>query len=192
MNTPLKLKLITSTTRPGRKGEPIAAWALDKLKANPAFDVELLDLAAINLPLMDEAAHPRLKDYKHAHTKKWSAKIDEADAFVIVLGEYNYGFPAPIKNAIDFLFHEWAYKPVGFITYGGLAAGTRSLQMIKGVVTSLKMVPLTEAVNIPFFTKYFDDQENFKGDDAMDKATQLMLAELERWAKALKPMRQPA
>ncbi|MBL0740324.1 NADPH-dependent FMN reductase [Chryseolinea lacunae] len=192
MNTPLKLKIITSTTRPGRKGEPIATWALETLKANPVFDVELLDLAAINLPFMDEAAHPRLKDYKHAHTKAWSAKIDEADAFVIVLGEYNYGFPAPIKNAIDFLFHEWAYKPVGFVSYGGLSGGTRSLQMIKGVVTSLKMVPLTEAVNIPFFTKYFDDQENFKGDDALVKATQVMLGELERWAKALKPMRQPA
>ena len=116
-----KLKIITSTTRPGRKGASIAAWVSEVLKSHPEFEVEVLDLGLINLPLMDEAAHPRLKTYEHAHTKKWSAKIEEADAFIVVLAEYNFGFPAPIKNAIDYLHQEWAYKPMGFVSYGGLS-----------------------------------------------------------------------
>src|SRR5436305_2057774 len=95
------LKIITSTTRPGRKGDAIAVWVNEVAKTFTDFSTEILNLAEINLPLMDEAAHPRLRQYTHDHTKKWSAKIEEADAFIIVLAEYNYGFPAPIKNAID-------------------------------------------------------------------------------------------
>jgi len=186
-----KLKIITSTTRPGRKGSSIPSWVKEVTSSHKDFDVEVLDLGEINLPLMDEAAHPRMKTYEHAHTKKWSAKIEEADAFVIVLAEYNYGFPAPIKNAIDYLHNEWAYKPLGFVSYGGLAGGTRSVQMLKEVLTTLKIVPLTEAVAIPFFTKYFDDQDNFKGDAGLEKSAGIMLTELLRWTKALKPLRNP-
>lgn len=184
-----KLKIITSTTRPGRKGSSIAVWASEVAQAHKDFEVEILDLAVINLPLMDEAAHPRLKNYEHAHTKKWSAKIEEADAFIVVLAEYNYGFPAPIKNAIDYLHQEWAYKPMGFVSYGGLSGGTRSVQMLKEVVTTLKTVPIPEAVNIPFYTKYFDDQDNFKGDATLEKSAGVMLGELQRWANALKALR---
>src|SRR5687768_3477105 len=97
-----QLKIITSTTREGRKGPIVADWIYGIAKENKDFEVELLDLALINLPLMDEPAHPKLQQYKHEHTKKWSAKISAADAFIIVLAEYNYGYPAPIKNALDF------------------------------------------------------------------------------------------
>lgn len=184
-----KLKIITSTTRPGRKGSSIAVWVNEQAKANKDFDVEVLDLAEIGLPLMDEPAHPRLKTYEHAHTRRWSAKIEEADAFIFVQAEYNHGFTAPLKNAIDYLHQEWAYKPLGFVSYGGVSGGIRSVQMMKEVAAGLKMVPLTEAVNITFFTKYFDDQDNFKGDEALAKSAQVMLGELSRWTKALKPLR---
>lgn len=115
------LKIITSTTRPGRKGIAVANWITELAKQDERFQTELLDLAHINLPFMDEPNHPRLQQYQHEHTKKWSATIDAAEAFIIVLSEYNYGFPAPIKNALDFLFNEWKYKPVGLVSYGGVS-----------------------------------------------------------------------
>lgn len=122
----INLKIITSTTRPGRKGVVVANWIKDFAITGGKYNVELLDLAEINLPFMDEPNHPRLQQYQHEHTKKWSAAIDAADAFIIVLGEYNFSFPAPIKNAIDYLLNEWKYKPVGFVSYGGISAGLRS------------------------------------------------------------------
>src|SRR5690348_9505928 len=105
------LKIVTSTTRPEGKGIIVAEWITQLATVTHRFNVELLNIAAINLPLMDEPNHPRLKQYQQEHTKRWSATIDAADAFIIVLGEYNFGFPAPIKNALDYLYNEWRYKP---------------------------------------------------------------------------------
>jgi NAD(P)H-dependent FMN reductase len=183
------LKIITSTTRPGRKGIAVANWitALAKEKSN--YDVELLDLAEINLPLMDEPNHPRLQQYQHEHTKRWSARINSADAFIIVLGEYNFGFPAPIKNALDYLFNEWRYKPVAFVSYGGISGGLRSTQMLKQVVTAMSMMPVTESVSIPFFTKQITETNEFIPEQPVTKSAVAMLAELERWSGAMKVMR---
>src|SRR5919202_6790763 len=135
------LKIITSTTRPGRKGIAVANWMTGVAQQTGKFNVELLDLAVINLPFLDEPNHPRLQQYQHEHTKRWSATIDAADAFIIVLGEYNFGFPAPIKNALDYLFNEWKHKPVAIVSYGGISGGLRSTQMIKQVVTALSIMP---------------------------------------------------
>src|SRR4051812_49877270 len=99
---------------------------------------------------MDEPNHPRLHRYEHRHMKDWSARVDAADAFVFVMPEYNFGFNAPLKNALDYLFVEWNHKPAGLVTYGGISAGTRAGQMITQVLRGLAMHPLYEAVQIPF------------------------------------------
>lgn len=184
-----KLKIITSTTREGRKGVLIANWITELSRKHGRFDVELLDLAEINLPLMDEPNHPRLQQYQHEHTKRWSADIQSADAFIIVLAEYNFGFPAPIKNALDYLFNEWKHKPVGFVSYGGVSAGLRSAQMLKQVVTALSMMPVSESVSIPSFTKFINDQGVFAPDEMVTTSAQGMLAVLERWTGAMKTLR---
>jgi len=185
-----KLKIILASTRPGRKGPAVAAWIEEIARKYPSFEVTMLDLKAINLPFLDEPHHPRLQKYQQEHTKNWSNIIADADAFIIVTAEYNYGYPAPLKNALDYLFLEWNYKPVAFVSYGGIAGGTRAVQMLKQVVTAQKMMPVTESVNIPFFTKYIDDQERFNADDVHQKAANDMMKELEKWTKALKPMRE--
>ena len=185
------LKIITSTTRPGRKGIFIAEWIIQLAQETNKFDVELLDLAVINLPLMDEPNHPRLKQYQQEHTKQWSAKIEGADAFIIVLSEYNFSIPAPIKNALDYLLNEWKYKPVAIVSYGGVSGGLRSTQMLKQVVTSLSMMPIFESVSIPFFTKYITEENKFVPEEIVTKSAQVMLTELERWSNALKVLRQP-
>jgi len=184
------LKIIIASTRPGRKGPAIASWIISKASKLKDFQFEVLDLAVINLPMMDEPAHPRFKTYQNQHTKDWSAKIESADAFIMVTPEYNYSLPAPLKNAIDYLSLEWGYKPVAFVSYGGMAGGTRAVQMLKQVVTSLKMMPIVEAVNVPFFLKYIDDNGKFNSDETLEKAADAMFTELLRWTKGLKSVRE--
>jgi len=183
--------IIIASTRPGRVGLPIGQWFRDRALQQGGFDVTVVDLAELNLPFMDEPNHPRLRLYTHQHTKDWSAQVDAADAFVFVSPEYNYGMSAPLKNAIDYLSQEWQYKPVGFVSYGGVSGGTRAVQMIKQVVTTLKMVPLTEAVTIPFASQLFDEEQRFQPTEAMETAATAMLNELARWAATLRPMRAP-
>ncbi|MHB9148009.1 MAG: NADPH-dependent FMN reductase [Candidatus Amoebophilus sp.] len=183
------LKIITSTTRPERKGILVANWITKLAQEAGRFNVELIDLAEVNLPLLDEPNYPSLQQYQHEHTKRWSTKIDAADAFIIVLAEYNNGFPAPIKNAMDFLFNEWMYKPISFVSYGGISGGMRSMQMLKQVVAAMHMLILTESVNIPSFSKFFNDQGEFVPDQHIIKSAQTMLIELERYCQASKILR---
>ena len=184
------LKIITSTTREGRKGRIVAEWITKLAEESGKFHVELLDLAEINLPFMDEPHHPRLQQYQHEHTKRWSESIDAADAYIIVLAEYNFAFPAPIKNALDFLFREWQHKPVAFVSYGGMSGGIRSAQMLKQVVTTLSMVPLAESLAIPFFAKLINGDNQFVPEEPLVKSANVMLGKLAEWSVALKPLRQ--
>ncbi len=183
------LQIIVASTRPGRIGLPVAEWFRGRAVAHGGFDVELVDLAEWNLPLMDEPNHPRMRRYTNQHTLDWSAKIDAADAFAFVMPEYNYGFTAPLKNAIDYLHTEWAYKPVGLVSYGGVSAGTRAAQMIRQVLSSLRVVTLTEAVPIPFVSQFLDDDGVIQANEVMETAATVMLDELLRWTQTLTPMR---
>jgi len=191
MTTPV-LQILIASTRPGRVGPSVAAWIHERALAHGGFTVELIDLAEVNLPMFDEPKHPRLREYTHQHTKDWSATISRADAFIFVIPEYNYGFNAAIKNAIDYLNHEWKYKPVGFASYGGVGAGTRAAQMLKQVVTTLKMHPLFETVSIPFVQQFLDADRRLQPNEIMETSATAMLDELVRMTEALKVLREPA
>jgi NAD(P)H-dependent FMN reductase len=185
------LQVIVGSTRPGRVGVKVADWFYPAAVAHGAFDVQLVDLAAVALPIFDEPRHPRFGQYEHQHTKDWSATVRRADAFVFVVPEYNYGFNAATKNAIDYLHAEWAYKPVGFVSYGGVAAGTRAVQMLKQVMTTLRMSPIFEAVNIPFVQQFIDG-DKFVPNDVLESAASAMLDEVLRWTDALRLLRATA
>ena len=184
------LNVVIASTRPGRVGLPVGQWFTQAAREHGAFEVEVLDLAELNLPFMDEPNHPRLRQYTKRHTREWSARVDAADAFAFVMPEYNYGFNAPLKNAIDFLHYEWQYKPVGLVSYGGISAGTRAAQMIKQVVTTLKMFPLPEAVSIPFVAQFIDDDGVLRPNEVMEQSAAAMLDELASLEAALRPLRQ--
>jgi len=183
------LTIIVGSTRPGRAGGPIAQWFAARAKDHGGFDVNVVDLAEIGLPLLDEPNHPRLRQYTRQHTKDWSAIVDAADAFVIVTPEYNYGYPASVKNAIDYLHQEWQHKPVGFVSYGGVAAGTRAVQQLKQVVTTLRMLPVFDSVNIPFYHQFLDSDGVFQPNAVLEQAADAMLDELVRTEAALRPLR---
>jgi NAD(P)H-dependent FMN reductase len=184
-----KLMIVIASTRPGRVGLPVSRWFVKRAEEHGGFEIDLVDLAEIDLPFLDEPKHPRLREYTHQHTWDWSARVDAADAFVFVTPEYNFGMNAPLKNAIDYLHSEWQHKPVGFVSYGGVAAGTRAVQMLKQVVTALKMLPLFEAVSIPFVASFLDENREVQPNEIMNVAARTMLDELQRADQALRPLR---
>ncbi len=135
----MNIKIVLSTTRPEKASNKIGEWArreLTKVDSNNSY--EILDLSVINLPFFDEMNSPRDRLYKNNHTVAWSKIIEEADGIIIVLAEYNGGYPAPIKNAIDYLYWEWVDKPVGFVSYGG-SGGKSSFSQLSEILYKMKM-----------------------------------------------------
>ncbi len=186
----LTLQIIIASTRPGRAGKPIADWFEGVARAHGKFNVELVDLLEVNLPVFNEASHPRLGKYEHEHTKAWSATVKRADAFVLVTPEYNFSTPPALLNALDYLSAEWAYKPAGFVSYGGVSGGLRSVQMTKLPLTALKIMPIPEAVTLPTYTQHMNKETGaFAPPDAVADSGRKMLDELLKWAEALKPLR---
>lgn len=173
-------------------GLPIAQWISQRAGTDLAFKVDFVDLAEYDLPFMDEPNHPRLRKYEHEHTRRWSARVAAADAFILVMPEYNHGFNAPLKNALDYLHHEWRHKPVGLVSYGGISAGTRAAQMIKQVLLALRMHVVTEAVTIPFVATLIDDAGRFHVNGSLEDAAAAMLAELSRVETTSRALRDPA
>src|SRR6202163_1053505 len=156
-----KLLGIIATTRPGRLGLPIANWAISEIEKYGGVEGDVADLALMDLPMLDEPNHPYHRNYTKPHTIAWSKRVDAADAILIVT-------PA--------------------VSYGGMSGGMRSVQMAKQVVTTLKMMPLPEAVNIHMIPKYMHDGQ-FVPDETHVNSLNKVLSELTRWAAALRAMR---
>ena len=184
------LKIISSTVRPGRKGPILGKWITELAKNTGHFQVEFIDLGELNLPLMNEPHHPMLRKYEHEHTKKWSATIDSAEAFIFVTAEYDYGYPSPLRNALEYLNHEWGYKAAGIVSYGGISAGTRAANSLKNDLATLRMVPIGDAVNVPLFSQFINEQGEFKPNEVTEKAADKLLKEMLRWTKGLKAIRE--
>jgi NAD(P)H-dependent FMN reductase len=186
-----KLGVIICSTRPNRIGIHVARWFVEKARQHAKFEVETVDLKEVALPPMDEPNHPVRRQYQHEHTKAWSRTVASLDALTFVTPEYNYGMPPALLNCFEFVFHEWHYKAASFVSYGGVSGGTRSVQMSKQVVTSLKMMPIPEGVFIPFAAKLVTN-DVFDPGTTQDEAVTRMLDELLRWTTALEPLRRPA
>jgi NAD(P)H-dependent FMN reductase len=185
------LQVIVGSTRPGRVGRAVAEWFCEQAVSRDHFRVELVDLAEIDLPLFDEPGHPRLGRYEHEHTRRWSETVARADAFAFVIPEYNHGINAAIKNAIDYLYAEWLHKPAGIVSYGGISGGLRAAEMIRPILSGLKVVPMVESVIIPFIRNHIDGGR-FHSTESIDRSARSMLDELVRWTEAMGPLREDA
>jgi NAD(P)H-dependent FMN reductase len=185
------LAVIVASTRPGRLGPTVADWFVARAQDHGGFDVHLVDLAEVALPFLDEPGHPSLRHYVHPHTSRWSATVDAADAFVLVVPEYNHGLPAPLKNALDYLYWEWAYKPVGFVGYGMGTAGANAVQMAVPVITALRMVPVPSAVAVPL-RECVDGDGVLHPNAAMEAVAGVVLDELARLTDVLAGLRTSA
>ena len=184
------LKIILGSTRPGSIAPAIGSWVAAQARRSGDFDeVEILDLAAINLPFLDEPHHPKLGRYTKPHTLAWAHAVDTADALVIVTPEYNSGIPAPLKNAVDFLHAEWQNKALGMVSYGGgPSGGARAASMLAPVVNALGLVSARHAVALARATRQVVDGD-FVATAADDGAATAMLAELARLDADLAPRR---
>lgn len=185
---PLRLNIILASTRPGRIGKPVADWFEGVAKRKGNFDVHLVDLVDFELPVYDEPTHPRLQQYEHAHTRRWSESVAAADAYVFVTPEYNFGPTPALINALNYVYNEWNYKPAAFVSYGGVSGGLRAVQTAKLTLTTLKMMPILEAVMVPMVSEHIRDGR-FEANEIHNDSAEVLLAELHRWAEALKPMR---
>ncbi|MFD6517662.1 NADPH-dependent FMN reductase [Rhodococcus sp. NPDC060176] len=172
------LQIVIGSTRPGRAGSAVATWVRNLAIAHGGFAVELVDLADVDLPLLDEPNHPRAGRYTHAHTIRWSETVQRADAFIFVVPEYNHGYNAATKNALDFLCKEWHGKPIGFVGYGGAAAGARAIHSLIPVVSSLGMLPAARSVNIPIIARALGDDGTLTTNPRLDRSADDLLDEL--------------
>lgn len=184
----VKLKIIVGSTRPGRAGPTIGAWVAEAVAAHGGFDAEVVDLADVALPFLDEPNHPAMKKYEHEHTKRWSAIVDEAEAFIFVSPEYDFFPPATIVNAIQCLSQEWQKKPAAIVSYGGLSGGMRASEVLRSLISNVGMAPLAKQVPIPFYWTMVEDGKLKPTDPVLEGATG-MLNELTAWSGALKTMR---
>ena len=182
----MKLNVVVTSTRPGRNGEAVGKWFFDFAREQESgFEVVLTDLAEIDLPLYNEPNHPSQKAYVNDATKRWSEIVDSSDAFVFVLPEYNFTAPPSFINAVDYLYKEWAYKPAGFVSYGGISGGLRSTQTAKTLLTSVNVMPINQQVIIPNVFAYLADGV-FNADEPHKSSAKTLLSELYKWATALK------
>lgn len=184
-----KLHTVICSTRPGRVGATVAEWFHGYAQAHGQFECELVDLAEVALPLFDEPHHPRLQKYEHEHTRRWSASVASADAFVFVTPEYNFGPPPSLLNALNYLYKEWNYKPAAFVSYGGISGGMRAVEREKSTLTTLKMVPLMEAVTVVDVAKHLDADKRFAPTQIHTDSAKALLDELLRWSNALRTLR---
>nr|WP_272210742.1 NADPH-dependent FMN reductase [Marinicella sp. W31]MDC2876652.1 NAD(P)H-dependent oxidoreductase [Marinicella sp. W31] len=187
----MKLNIIIGSTRPGRVCPTIAKWVSDLAREHGKFEVELVDIADFNLPLLDEPKHPRMQDYQHEHTRKWAASVDSADAFIFVTPEYDYFPAAALVNAVQIVALEWGYKPAGVVSYGGISGGLRAAQELRALVGNLNAHALPQVVPVPFFPKFIEDG-TFKPNGEMETGAKGLLDELFKWAGPLADMRKAA
>lgn len=182
-----KIAIITGSTRPGRLNIQVAKWYYEVAKKRTDAEFELVDIADYNLPLLDEELPAGWNQYANDHTKKWAAKINEFDGFVIVTPEYNHGPSAAIKNALDYLALEWNNKAVAFVSYGS-AMGVRAVEHLRQVAGELQMADIRAQVMFSLFTD-FEDMAVFKPAEGKDVSVNEQLDQLLPWANALKTVR---
>lgn len=193
-NNKLEIKIIVGSTREGRFSEKPALWIFEMLSKREDVRVEILDLRNFHMPFFEEAVPPSMKEtpYTHDAVAAWTERISEGEAFIIVTPEYNHGYPAVLKNALDYVYQEWNKKPVGFISYGA-TAGVRAVEQLRQVAIELQMASMRGAVHIPFenYVRAINDpttpaQLLFTN---LDKKAEAMLVELLWWGNALKRAR---
>ncbi|WP_245819917.1 NADPH-dependent FMN reductase [Rhodococcoides yunnanense] len=172
ISEPLNLAVIVASVRPGRLGPVVADWFLDRVAARGGFSATTLDLLDFDLPA-DLTPSPAGEAFASA--------IGAADAIVAVTPEYNHGYPASLKTALDSVKYEWRGKPIGFVSYGGLSGGLRATEQLRQVVAELHMVSVRDSVGFHRARKAFDDLGETT-DPAATDASMRMLGQLHWWA----------
>ncbi len=186
----LTIGIILGSTRPGRKGDQVAKWVLEKASARSSATYELVDLADFALPHLDEAISASQGRYENDHTKAWAAAIARYDGFVFVTPEYNHSTSGALKNAIDFIYAEWNNKAAGFVSYG-VAGGTRAVEHLRLIVGELQIADVRQQVAVSLITD-FEGYTTLKPLPHLEPGLATMLDQVESWSGALRTVREAA
>jgi NAD(P)H-dependent FMN reductase len=182
-----RIGVILGSTRPGRRGEPVARWVMDEARLRTDAEFELVDLADYPLPHLDEPLPPSMGQYQNEHTRQWAATIGRFDGYIFVTPEYNHGTSGVLKNAIDFLYGEWNNKAMGVVSYGA-AGGVRAAEHLRLVAGELQMADVRTNVTLSFFTDFENFTEFVPGaHQAQVLAT--LFGQVIAWSQALAPLR---
>ena len=184
----LRIAVILGTTRPGRRGDQIASWVLDKAKARGDADYELIDLADQDLGNLDEPGNPNHQRYAHAHTQAWGKLIDSFDGYVFVVPEYNHSFPGALKNALDYVYREWNDKAAGIVSYGGWAAGVRAAEALRLVLAELQLATVRAQPAVALHPSFSSGA--FVADEGLDNSVGTLLDQVTAWSTAMRNMRE--
>ncbi|MBI4084957.1 MAG: NAD(P)H-dependent oxidoreductase [Candidatus Liptonbacteria bacterium] len=194
MDKKLKIKIIIGSTRQNRFGDKPAKWIHEEAKKKDEIEAELLDLRDWPLPFYNEPTSPSMVKggaYPNEIARKLAAKIEEADAFIVVTPEYNHSTSGVLKNALDSVYAEWNRKAVGFVAYGSVG-GARAVEHLRGIVVELQMAPIRSAIHIPQPWNLLDENGNLKNGaiDSFKNTADAFLNQLIWWAKALRAARE--
>jgi NAD(P)H-dependent FMN reductase len=191
------ISVIVGSTRKGRFSEKPARWILQRLERRDGVDARLLDLRDFPMPFFDQPLTPAMPGrpaFQHEAVQRWTAAIGQSDGFVFVTPEYNYGPPAVLKNAIDWVYPEWKRKPAAFVSWGS-AAGVRAVQQLRENMIELQVAPIRSSVHIPVATlmAHYQGGDVEAGLAELDATTaEPMIDDLLWWTAALKTARASA
>lgn len=184
------IAVVTGSVRPGRFTLQPSRWIFNILSKQHDVKAEFFDVADLNLPFFDESGSPSMGTANSKeHTRSWAKKIDNADGFIFVTPEYNHSYSPVLKNAIDYLYKEWNFKPATFVSYGALVAGSRAVEHLRTVLAELKMYDLREQILIPSYWEHLDANGTYQFTDRQNKTAEAMIAELVFWAHSMKQAR---
>jgi NAD(P)H-dependent FMN reductase len=160
-----RIAVVIGSTRPTRICPGIAKWIENAAQQESPLSYKLVDLAEIDLPFLDEPLKAALGGYEHEHTRAWSELVSSFDGFVFVFPQYNWGYPAPLKNALDFLYFEWRDKPATTVTYG-TRGGNKGAEQLHGVLEGVHMRPLEDRLEIVITDDDVDEHWQLRDLDA--------------------------
>jgi NAD(P)H-dependent FMN reductase len=185
----LKIQIIIGSTREGRAGETVGKWVFTVLSKHTDINAELIDLRDYPLPFFDDPISPSVvKEYTNPQVKLWAKKIGEGDAYIIVTPEYNHGYTAVLKNALDYIYYPWNNKAIAFISYGYSANGSRAVEQLRQIVIELQMAPIRNSVHLSLMPQPFS-KEGEMLIPHYNNSLEKLFSQLFWWAKALQNAR---
>lgn len=177
---PVHVTVIVGSARDGRLAPGVARWLLRQTAQRDDLITRTVDLAETPLPgsLAEDA--PEVIALR--------PRLAAAEAFVLVVPEYNRSIPGPLKTMIDCFNREWEAKPVGFVSYGlSLAGGVRAVEHLRQIFAEFHAVGMKDFVAFPRVLEHLDSEGAFAPRREGAAATaKLMLDQLTWWALALR------
>lgn len=181
------IAVVIGSTRPGRVGEGVASWVLQRASTRTDAFFELVDLAEVDLPQLDEPLPPAVGRYTHPWTQAWAQTVARYDGYVFVTPEYNRGMPGVLKNALDRVYAEWHDKAAAFVSYGQ-DGGLCAVEQLRQVAGALRLADVTATVAFSMRTEFVDRRELVPAPH-QQAALDRMLDQLVTWSRALAAVR---